>query len=184
MVLEKVETFKYIEATNRLMRTNGLFLCSGDMKEANKQDLKLNVMTIGWGFLGTIWSLPVFIVAVRHSRHTFAILEKSNSFTVCLPTKNMKKELDYAGSKSGRDTDKFKELKLTPKKGFDVDAPYIKESPIHYECEILYKDDMEPGKLIDRVEKVSYKTKDMHMIYFGQVKGCYALKSAIKKISK
>ena len=31
---------------------------------------KANLMTIGWGTLGTIWSMPVWTVLVRPSRYT------------------------------------------------------------------------------------------------------------------
>ena len=37
-----------------------------------------NPMTIGWAQFGVIWGRPVCTVFVRHSRHTHALLEKSN----------------------------------------------------------------------------------------------------------
>ena len=48
-------------------------------------DGKANIMTIGWGTIGCIWSRPVFIVLVRPSRHTYSRLEQVSDFTVmCL----------------------------------------------------------------------------------------------------
>jgi flavin reductase (DIM6/NTAB) family NADH-FMN oxidoreductase RutF len=41
------------------------------------------------------------------------------------------------GEKSGRDVDKFKLAKLTPKKGVKVNAPLIKESPVSIECKVV-----------------------------------------------
>ena len=38
--------------------------------------------------------------------------------------------------KSGRDVDKFKEMKLTKEKGNFVKAPLIKESPVSIECRV------------------------------------------------
>ena len=35
-----------------------------------KKDGACNVMTIGWGLVGVFWRMPVFLVAVRHSRFT------------------------------------------------------------------------------------------------------------------
>ena len=99
---KEVDKFQYVDETNTLMRKEGIFL----VVEGN--DKNPNIMTIGWGFLGTMWSKPVFIVAVRHSRHTFKLLEESDSFTVCLPAKGMSKALEVCGTKSGRDMDKFK----------------------------------------------------------------------------
>jgi flavin reductase (DIM6/NTAB) family NADH-FMN oxidoreductase RutF len=41
------------------------------------------------------------------------------------------------GKKSGRDVDKFKLAKLTPKKGVKVNAPLIEESPVSIECKVV-----------------------------------------------
>ena len=175
---EKVDTFKYVREMNELLKDSGLFLVTGSME--NNERLKHNAMTIGWGFLGTMWSRPVFAVAVRHSRYTFKLLEESKSWTVCVPAKEMAMALEFCGTQSGRDVDKFKEMNFTAKKGVEIEAPYIEECPIHVECETIFKTDMKPGQLKAGIEKELYKTKDYHMIYFGEVKGVYAVKDAEK----
>jgi len=172
----QVNEFKYVAEANRLMRGGGLLLVAQGKKG------KPNAMTIGWGFLGTIWRRPVFVVAVRLSRHTHKLLEESDSFTVCLPGKGMEKWLDFCGIKSGRDMDKFKELGMTAAKGFKVKAPYIEECPVHFECQILYKDEMRPGDLLKAVEDEVYQTKDMHVIYYGEVKAVYEAEGAADKL--
>ncbi|MES0325661.1 MAG: flavin reductase family protein, partial [Candidatus Bathyarchaeia archaeon] len=85
----EVDNFQYVVETNKLMRKGGLLLVS------EGEEGKPNAMTIGWGFLGTMWSKTVFIVAVRYSRHTYKLMEESDSFTVCLPSKDMEKALEY-----------------------------------------------------------------------------------------
>jgi flavin reductase (DIM6/NTAB) family NADH-FMN oxidoreductase RutF len=177
----KIDTFKYVKEMNEQLRNGGLFLVSGNMGE-NLQAFKPNAMTIGWGLLGTMWAKPVFIVAVRHSRHTFNLMEEAKSWTVCIPAKGMEAVLDFCGTKSGRDYDKFKECKITAKKGFEVDAHYIEECPIHIECTTVLKTDMKPGQLEAGIEKEMYKTKDFHKLYFGEVSGVYAVKNAKKKL--
>jgi flavin reductase (DIM6/NTAB) family NADH-FMN oxidoreductase RutF len=178
---EKVDTFKYVREMNELLRKNGIFLVSGSITD-NRQSFKPNAMTIGWGFLGTMWGKPVCIVAVRHSRHTFKLMEEAKSWIVCIPAKGMEATLDFCGTKSGRDHDKFKECKLTAKKGIEVDSPYIDECPVHIECTTVFKTDMKPGQLEAGIEKEMYKTKDFHMLYMGEVKGVYAVKDAEKKL--
>ena len=173
---KEVDTFKYVAETNKLMRKDGLFLV------AEGKDGKPNTMTIGWGFLGTMWSVPVFVVAVRHSRYTFKLMEESDSFTVCLPAKAMEEALEVCGTKSGRDMDKFKEFGFTAVKGKTVDAPYIKECPVHYECKVLYKDDLAYDALPASVANGVYKSKDMHMLYYAEVTGVYASDDADKKL--
>jgi len=174
---KKVDEFKYIVEANRLMRGGGLFLV------AEGKDGKPNAMTIGWGFLGTMWRKHVFVVAVRLSRHTHKLLEESGSFTVCLPGKDMAEWLEVCGTKSGRDMDKFKELGMTSVKGVKVEAPYIEECPVHIECEIAYRNEMKVGQLKKAIEDEVYPTKDMHVIYYGEVKGVYAVENAEDKLA-
>jgi flavin reductase (DIM6/NTAB) family NADH-FMN oxidoreductase RutF len=178
MARKEVRSFKYVKEMNRLLKRDGLFLVSSG------KDIKPNVMTIGCGFLGTMWSMPIFIVAVRHSRYTFKLMEESPSWTVCLPAKGMEGVLEFCGEKSGRDADKFKEMKLTAKNGVAVKAPHIDECPVHFECETIFKTDMLPGQLKEDIEGKIYKSKDMHMIYFGQLKGCYEVEDAKKKLAR
>jgi flavin reductase (DIM6/NTAB) family NADH-FMN oxidoreductase RutF len=173
---KEVDTFQYVVETNKLMRKEGILLV------AEGKNNKPNTMTIGWGFLGTIWSKPVFVVAVRHSRHTFKLMEESDSFTVCLPAKGMSEALEICGTKSGRDMDKFKEFGFTAVKGKTVGAPYIKECPVHFECKIIYKDDLAPGILPNELEADVYPRKDMHMLYYGEVTGTYATEDTDKKL--
>jgi flavin reductase (DIM6/NTAB) family NADH-FMN oxidoreductase RutF len=181
MEREKVDTFKYVREMNEQLKNGRLFLVTGSM---TRQQPKLNVMTIGWGFLGTIWNKPVCIVAVRHSRHTFKLMEDSKSWTVCIPTKGMEAALEFCGTKSGRDHDKFKELKLTANNGVEVDAPYIEECPVHIECTTIFKVDIKPGQLEERIEEKIYKTKDFHMLYMGEVNGIYSIKDAENKLRR
>ncbi len=164
---EKVDTFRYVREFNELLRGGGLFLVS-----EGKGD-KPNIMTIGWGFLGTMWARPICVVAVRHSRHTFSLMEEAKRWTVCVPAKGMAAALEYCGTKSGRDVDKFKEMKLTAKRT-SLGVPYIDECPVYVECRTIFKTDMRPGQLEAAIEREMYKTRDFHMIYFGEVQGVYA----------
>lgn len=174
---KEIDVFKHIVKTNELMRNGGLLLVS------EGKDKKPNAMTIGWGFLGTMWSKPMFVVAVRYSRHTYKLMEESDSFTVCLPNKEMKEALVLCGSKSGRDMDKLVESNLTSKNGKTVDAPYLKECPVHYECKVVYKDEMEEGRLAEPLQGSMYPTKDWHVLYYGEVTGCYAVDGADEKLA-
>ncbi len=174
---KKVDTFRYIVEANKLMRKDGLFLVA-----QGEEDKRPNTMTIGWGFLGTMWSRPVFVVAVRHSRHTFKHMENSESFTVCLPAKDMEEELEICGTKSGRDMDKFKEMGFTAINGETVGAPYIKECPVHFECKIIYKDDLAPDSLPKELMSDVYSTKDMHKLYYGEVTGVYAVEDSDSRL--
>ena len=138
---------------------------------------KTNTMTIGWSNVGIVWNKPIFMVAVRYSRYTYELMEKAKDFTVSIPLKNnLKKELSYCGTYSGKDVDKFKECNLKVKKGRKVDSPIIENCELHYECKIIYKQAMEPSTLNNSIKNQFYKNKDYHVFYFGEIIDCYLIK--------
>lgn len=94
-------------------------------------------MTAAWG--GVTCSEPPSIgVSIRKSRYTYQCILDRRAFTVCVPSEDHVKEVDFFGITSGRDTDKFKATGLTPVKSDLVDAPYIKEFPMILECRLIH----------------------------------------------
>ncbi len=132
----------------------------------------LNTMTIGWGLLGFIWQRPVFMVAVRDSRHTFSLMEKAEDFTVTFPSGKMKDALMFCGTKSGRDTDKFKACNLSTASAQQTGSPVIQTAGIHLECRIRFKAPMDPAYLDPALDDL-YPAKDYHTLYFGEIVACY-----------
>lgn len=57
-------------------------------------------------------------------------------FTINLTTVDMANATDWAGVRSGRDYDKWKETGLTPLPGEAVQSPTIEESPLNIECRV------------------------------------------------
>ncbi|MFH1981027.1 MAG: flavin reductase family protein [Pseudomonadota bacterium] len=133
---------------------------------------KLNTMTIGWATIGFCWRKPVFMVAVRDSRHTFTLMEKAPDFTVSVPATPMKDEIMFCGTKSGRDVDKFAALGITTAEGRQVASPIIDIPGIHLECRIIVKTPMDPALMAGDLESL-YPEKDYHTLYFGEIMACY-----------
>jgi len=169
IIMTKIEVplTTYVEETINVLDRCGCLLVSGNLEKAN-------VMTIGWGLIGYLWSKPFFMVAVRPSRHTYQFMEAIEDFTVNVPKKGMEEIVDYCGSVSGRDHDKFKEkgLTLTPSK--TVNSPTISECIIHFECKVAYKMNVEPSKLPNDILTSSYPSGDYHILYFGEIVATYA----------
>lgn len=132
----------------------------------------MNTMTIGWGLVGFIWQRNVFMVAVRDSRHTFALMEKALDFTVTVPTGDMKDALMFCGTKSGRDLDKFKACSIVPTEAQQTISPILQVPGIHLECRIRFKAPMDPAFLDGTLEDL-YPAKDYHTLYFGEIAACY-----------
>ena len=168
MAKVQVRFTDYFAQTIQRMREDGLLLVS------TGTDGKANVMTIGWGTMGCIWSRPVFIVLVRPSRHTYGRLEQVNDFTVNVPPRELAAAVSHCGSVSGRQHDKFQEAQLTPVPSREVRSPIIKECVVHYECRTLHRNDLAPEALAQAVREEFYPSGDFHRVYFGEIVAAYA----------
>jgi len=106
---------------------------------------------------------------------TFSIIETAEDFTVSIPSSDMKKEIMFCGTKSGRDYNKFKECNLQTSDSQKVVTPIIKVPGLHYECKIVYKSAMDPGYLNRDYDTALYPEKDYHTLYFGEILDCYEI---------
>ena len=92
---------------------NMLYPVPAVMVSCGREGEKPNIITVAWA--GTICSSPAMLsISVRPERYSHAILTETKEFVVNLVTKDLVYAADYCGVKSGRDTDKYKEMKLTP----------------------------------------------------------------------
>lgn len=95
-----------------------------------------NILTVSW--TGTICSNPAMCyISVRPQRHSYDIIKRNGCFVINLTNNTLARATDFCGVRSGRDTDKFREMKLTPGKAHFVAAPTIEESPVSIECEVV-----------------------------------------------
>lgn len=96
---------------------------------------KKNIITIAWtGIVNS--DPPMTYVSVRKSRHSHKLIEESGEYVINLTTEDLAFATDYCGVKSGKDVDKFKEMKLTPVAGDHVACPMIAEAPVNLECKV------------------------------------------------
>ncbi|MDY5983657.1 MAG: flavin reductase family protein [Anaeroplasma sp.] len=94
-----------------------------------------NVFTVAW--CGTVCTNPPMLyISVRKERYSYPFIVENKEFVVNLTTKDLAFATDYAGVKSGKDTDKFKDLGLTAIESKYVKAPSISESPVNIECKV------------------------------------------------
>ena len=94
-----------------------------------------NIITLAWA--GTICTNPPMLsVSIRPERYSYDIIKETGEFVVNLTTKELAYATDYCGVKSGRDVDKFKEMKLTKLDSEKIKAVAIAESPVNIECKV------------------------------------------------
>ena len=94
-----------------------------------------NIITVAWtGILNT--NPAMCYISVRPERYSHDIIKKNGEFAINLTTRQLAYATDWCGVKSGRDVDKFKEMKLTKEKANIISVPLIKESPVSVECRV------------------------------------------------
>ena len=75
-------------------------------------------------------------ISVRPERYSYQMIKESGAFVINLTTEDLCYATDYCGVRSGRDVDKFKEMKLTKVEAEEISAPMIGESPVNIECKV------------------------------------------------
>ncbi len=96
---------------------------------------EFNLITLSW--MGTVCSNPpMCYISVRPERHSYEIIKRTGEFVINLTNEEMAYATDWCGVKSGRDFNKFAEMKLTPGKAEKVNAPIVIESPLCIECKV------------------------------------------------
>lgn len=95
-----------------------------------------NMLTVAW--VGTICTNPAMCyISVRPERHSYDIIKRTKSFVINLTNEDMARATDWCGVRSGKDYNKFNEMRLTPQKAQKVAAPIVLESPLSIECEVI-----------------------------------------------
>lgn len=94
-----------------------------------------NIITVAW--TGTICSSPAMaFISVRPERYSYRILKETKEFVINLVTRELVYAADFCGVRSGRDVNKFQEMKLTPLPSHEINAPGIAQSPVNIECRV------------------------------------------------
>lgn len=100
-----------------------------------------NIITVAW--TGTVCTNPPMVyISVRPERYSYHMIEETGEFVINLTTEELVYATDYCGVRSGREVDKFKEMKLTPEPAEKVSAPMIQESPVNIECRVVKKEEL------------------------------------------
>ena len=114
---------------------NMLYPVPAVMVSCQRPGEKANIITLAWA--GTICSDPAMVsISVRSERYSHDIIEETGEFVINLVTTELTKKCDWCGVKSGRDFDKFKEMKLTEYKSDFLGVPAIDESPVNIYCKV------------------------------------------------
>ncbi len=154
--------FSSMDSLNTAFST-GAFVTSSD-----------NVMVCSWGFVGVMWWKKIFIAPIRDSRFTKEFVEKTGEFTVSIPfLGEMKSQIAFCGTKSGRDHDKWAEAEIEKVRAKKVDSYVVGGCEKYIECKVIGKLDMKNFDIseINKAYPISekYPKGDLHNFYFGEI---------------
>lgn len=114
---------------------NMLYPVPAVMVSCKRPGEKANIITLAWA--GTICSDPAMLsISIRPERYSHDIIVETGEFVVNLVSNKLTKACDWCGVKSGRDIDKFKEMRLSEFKSEFMETPAIDESPVNIYCKV------------------------------------------------
>lgn len=130
-----------------------------------------NTMTASWGGLGNLWNECVAFVFVRPQRYTYQFTEENDTMTLSFYPKEYHQALSLLGTKSGRDSNKIQESRLTPMKFNDTMA--FKEAEYVIVGKKLYIHDIKEENMLDDIVMKQYPQKDFHRMYIVKIEHIY-----------
>jgi len=85
---------------------------------------------------GPIDDPPLLTISPRSSMYSYGLMKQQGEFVVNFPMPQMIREMEYCGTNTGMEVDKWKACGFTPIPGRVVKVPLIAECPVNLECKI------------------------------------------------
>lgn len=128
-----------------------------------------NITTIAW--TGVINSEPPIVyISIRKTRKSYEIIKNTKEFVLNIPDESLVWHVDFCGTKSGKNIDKFKEANLHKEKSKVLNVPIIKECPINIECKVteirhFNSHEMIIGEIVNIKAEEKYKSENNILDY-------------------
>jgi flavin reductase (DIM6/NTAB) family NADH-FMN oxidoreductase RutF len=125
------------EAPKKRSLTASTWLCPLPVVMASCGDIEgdMNIITLAW--VGTASSEPATIaIGVRPTRYSWGLIQRYGDFVINLPDASQVEALQYCGTVSGRNEDKFEKTGFTAVRADAVRSPIIAECPVNIECKV------------------------------------------------
>jgi flavin reductase (DIM6/NTAB) family NADH-FMN oxidoreductase RutF len=132
-----------------------------------------NSMVAGWGGWGILFNKPATWCFLRSNRYTLELMRKEQAYTMTYFDEAYKEDMMLFGMKSGRDSDKMKESKLTSVQTPSGNMAY-KEARLIIECKLVEVTTVSPDDFYTEegrnfIMEAHAETNDYHKIVFGEI---------------
>ena len=139
-----------------------------------------NSMVASWGGVGIMFNKPVTWNFLRANRYTLEKIRETGTYTMCYFPDQYKGEIMQFGTKSGRNTDKMAQTKLTPMATPDG-YPAYQEAKIIIECKLIAASTVSKDEFYTEESKTFLQegyddAKDWHKLVYGEITNIYIKK--------
>lgn len=139
-----------------------------------------NSMVASFGGVGSLFSKPVAWCLMRADRYTLEKIRETNTFTMSFFDERHRGDILVLGSKSGRDTDKMHETRLTPVVTPGGTPAYL-DARLILDLRLLEITRVAAGDFYteearDFIEAGYDKAGEMHKLVFGEIVGVWRRK--------
>ncbi|MDR2787091.1 MAG: flavin reductase family protein [Candidatus Accumulibacter sp.] len=139
---------------------------------AGKEDHYNSMISSGGGF-GLLFMKPATWCILRADRYTLELVQKEQTYTLSYFPNEYKKQILFLGSKSGRDSEKMKEVELTSVQTPSGDMSF-KEARLIIECKLTALTTPNPDDFCAREARDSineaYKEANVYRKFvFGEI---------------
>lgn len=130
-----------------------------------KPDGNYNLITLEW-FMRTSIEPPMFAISVGHSRYSYECLQDIRFFNLIFPGSTQKELLALAGSKSGRDIDKFSAGRVDSFPGKLRKLPVLRAAAACFECEVVSQVKSGDHTIFVGEVKYSWSNEDEELFFY------------------
>jgi len=137
-----------------------------------------NSMTGSGGGMGILFRKPVIWCVLRSDRYTLELIEKEGTYTMSYFPDKYKQQVMFLGSKSGRNSDKMKEVELTVVQT-SSDNISFEEARLIVECKLIqvttpHLDDFRTQEAKDYLSEAYKTASDIRKYVFGEITGVWS----------
>jgi flavin reductase (DIM6/NTAB) family NADH-FMN oxidoreductase RutF len=139
---------------------------------AGKED-HYNSVTASGGGLGILFKKPTTWCVLRANRYTLEMIQKEQTYTLSYFPNEYKEQILFLGSKSGRDSEKMKEVELTSVQTPSGDMSF-KEARLIIECKLTELTTANPNDFYtqeakDWINEAYKEANDYRKLVFGEI---------------
>jgi len=130
------------------------------------EDGRNNIMAAGWN-IKCSYEPPMIAVALSKNGYTQKLVRQTGQFVLAVPSPGQEGLLEYVGSVSGSDVDKFAERGILTQPASEITVPLLSEARVNFECVVDNELVVGDHFLFIGLIKAAYYNADRDQVFFA-----------------